>query len=823
MAEKNKVVVDDYYSNVSEEKSDKKEKPAKKQVSIKKKIVVKKTNNLEKNEKDESKPSFKGAKKIIKKSPEKASEKNTSETEKKSKKQIIQKIEVIKKEDRKIEKPKFEKNMKSEKQNFDKKEDFKKPKFEKKQKPVKNTEEETKNNFSSSEVFEPRNSERKNFKKSTKDFKKNDREEENSKKWFKGKNQKNSKSRWRFDFSNSEEEVTFTRSKTQKLHKKEEKKVEDIKQNLTSKKWESVIISDFIAVKELSEKIWVPFPKLIAEFMKNGMMVNINSKIDFETASIVAEAFEVKLERDISAWASVEDIFSWDISSFLQEDDTSKLVPRPPVISIMWHVDHWKTSLLDYIRKAKVAAWEAGWITQSIWAYQVELKTWVITFLDTPGHEAFTVMRARWAKSTDIAILVVAADEWVKPQTIESINHAKEADIPVIVAINKMDKEWANPDHVKWQLAEHWLVAEEWWWNTPMVPVSAHTWFGIDDLLEMILLVAEMKELKANPDRAWVATVIESHLDNNLWPVATVLLNTWTINSWDNIVCSDSYWKVKILRNYANQKVKFSLPWSPALIVWLDKVVEGWDILQVVASPDVARTKAIEFKTILEKQKKNSASWLDLLMSRIKAWNLKQLKIILKADTNGSLEAIKAALLKLSTPETSVSIIHSWVWAISESDILMGKWSQAILIWFHVWVLQNAKSVLEDSWVEFISSEIIYHITEKIEKIITWMLDPKEVEIVLWKAKVGWVFFTEKNFMIVWLVVSEWNKIENNAKIRVFRKQKYQWAWVVWSLKQWTLEVKEVEWPTECWIKFDWSLKLEIWDELEFYKIEIKK
>ena len=231
----------------------------------------------------------------------------------------------------------------------------------------------------------------------------------------------------------------------------------------------------------------------------------------------------------------------------------------------------------------------------------------------------------------------------------------------------------------------------------------------------------------------------------------------------------------------------------------------------------------MEYKAILEKQKKSGSSGLDLLMSKIKAWNLKQLKIILKADTNGSLEAIKAALLKLSTPETSVVVIHSWVWAITESDILMGKWSQAILIWFHVWVLTNAKSILETSWVEFISSEIIYHITERIEKIITWMLDPKEIEVVLWKAKVWWIFFTEKNFMIVWLVVQPDNKIETQAKIRIFRKKKYIWSGAVWSLKQWTLEVKEVEWPTECWIKFEWSIKLELWDELEFYKIEIQK
>lgn len=622
---------------------------------------------------------------------------------------------------------------------------------------------------------------------------------------------------------NQEEDLVFTRSNKMQKSKKEEKKVEDIKQNLVDRKWEIVTISDFLSIKELSEKIGIWLPKLIAEFMKNWMMVNLNSKVDFETASIISDAFEIKLERENALWASVEDIILWDISSFLAEDDSTKLISRSPVISIMWHVDHWKTSLLDYIRKSKVASGEAWGITQSIGAYQVELDNWNITFLDTPGHEAFTVMRARWAKSTDIAILVVAADEWVKPQTIESISHAREANIPVIVAINKMDKVWANPDHVKWQLAEHWLVAEDWGWDTPMVPVSAHTWFWIDDLLEIILLVAEMKELKANPDRNWVATVIESHLDWNLWPVATVLINTWTINSWDNIVCQDSYWKVKILKNYQNQKVKFAKPGEPVLIVWLDRVVDGGDILQVVNTSDIAKEKAIEYKVVLEKQKKGWSSGLELLMSRIKSGNLKQLKIILKADTNWSLEAIKAALVKLSTPETTVSIIHAWVWSITEWDILMWQWSQAILVWFSVWVLPTAKSTLESSKVEFISSDIIYHITEKIEKIVTWMLDPKEVEVLLWKAKIGWIFFTDKKFMIVWLIIQAENKVENNCLVRIIRKKKMIWNGKIDSLKQWMLEVKEVEWPTECWIKLNTNVVVEVWDELEIYKLEIQK
>lgn len=794
MPDKN--IVDDYYSNINssdwnqseEGNSQKKVKiVTKKKVVVKKPVPKKESGNL-----NDSKKSNKN------------SQWTDSNQSQNKKKKIVQKIEVIKK---------------PEKRNITvvKKED-QEPKVKTRRSAQKNQNEQNKDSIVPGVNLNKDNV--KTFWKNKPKVTKTD-SQDSEKKAGKPKFV-NRKTRGKVNFAR-DEDLVFTRSNKIQKTKKKEKDVENIQQNLVEKKWETIIVPEVLSLKELSEKFWVVLPKLIAEFMKNWLMVNINSKIDYETAAIIWEAFDITVEKESWNWASVEDILIWDISNFLLEDDSSKLLPRSPVVSIMGHVDHGKTSLLDYIRKAKVASWEAWWITQSIWAYQVELDQWNITFLDTPWHEAFTVMRARWAKSTDIAILVVASDEWVKPQTIESINHAKEADIPVIVAINKMDKVWANPDHVKWQLAENWLMPEDWGGDTPMIPVSAHTWFWIDELLEMILLVSEMKELKANPNRNGVATVVESHLDSNLWPVATVLVNTWTINSWDNIVCQDSYWKVKILRNYNNQKVKFAKPWDPVLIVGLDKVVDGWDILQVVNNSDIAKVKALQYKELLEKQKKESASWLDLLMSKIKAWNLKQLKIILKADTNGSLEAMKASLLKLSTEETSVSIIHSWVGSITEWDILMWQWSEAILVWFNVGVLPTAKTTLESSWVEFISSDIIYHITERIEKIITWMLDPKEVEVILWRVKVGWIFFTEKKFMILWLIVGPDAKIENKTKVRILRKKKFVGSWEIDSLKQWTLEVKEVEWPIECWIKLITSFKVEEWDELEVYKIEIQK
>ena len=387
-----------------------------------------------------------------------------------------------------------------------------------------------------------------------------------------------------------------------------------------------------------------------------------------------------------------------------------------------------------------------------------------------------------------------------------------------------MDKEGANPDHVKGQLAEHGLTPEDWGGETPMVPVSAHTGFGIDDLLEIILLSAEMLELKANPNRNGVATILESHLDMQLWPVASVLVNTWTIEKGSAIVCGASYGKVKVLKDYKSKSVKFALPGTPALVVGLDKVANGWDILQVVSWIDVARQKSIEYQEFLSNQKQLKSSQLDILMSKIKSGNLKHLKIVLKADTNGSLEAIKNALLKLSTDETAVSIIHSWVGNITEGDVLMCGGSSAILVGFGVSVGVNAKTALQDSGVEFIESKIIYHITERIEKIVTGMLDPKEVEYKLCEAKVGGIFYTSKKFIIVWLILSEEDStIENKALVRVIRGDKVVAKGMIDSLKSWVEEVHKLEWPTECGIKLKGTVNVEENDTIEVYKVVIEK
>jgi len=454
MAEKK--IVDDYYSNVKSNSWDNKTKNTDSKPKIKAKKIVKKVVKKVEDKKDsstisDSKKSEERKENTNRSSFNKNSNSNSNNSFKRkenNKKPFVQKMGVVKTEERKSSviwhaPEKKSSNWYRGKPNPNYKGKNNNPNYK------------WNNNFSNNSGNNKTEERQKNYWE--------DKQKGGLKKWER-KNYNNSQSAWkkagsfskwktrgRFKFyDNTPKDTSFTRSTKIEKKQKEEKKIEDIKQTLISKTWETVVISDVFSLKEFSEKIWVPLVKLIAEFMKNGMMVNINSKIDFDSASIIAEAFEVKLQKDDSKWVSVKDLMTWNIADLLIEDDKSKLKPRPPVVSIMGHVDHGKTSLLDSIRKAKVADGEAGWITQSIWAYQVEHDGKKLTFLDTPGHEAFTVMRSRWARATDIAILVVAADEWVKPQTIESISHAKEAGIPVIVAINKMDKEWANPDHLKW-------------------------------------------------------------------------------------------------------------------------------------------------------------------------------------------------------------------------------------------------------------------------------------------------------------------------------------------------------------------------------------
>lgn len=608
--------------------------------------------------------------------------------------------------------------------------------------------------------------------------------------------------------------------------KKQEKSVEDIKQILVDRTGQTVSIGDMISVKEFSDKIGVPLPEIMAEMMKNWMLVSLNTPIDYETCYLIAETFGIHIIKEVSKNISIIDLMNQDVTELMKEDDTSVLQDRPPIISIMGHVDHGKTSILDYIRKTQVVAGEAWGITQSIGAYQVERKGRSITFLDTPWHEAFTIMRARGAKLTDIAVIVIAADEGMKPQTIESINHAKEAQVPIIVAMNKMDKPWANPELIKWQLAEQSLHVEEWGGNTIIVPVSAHTGLWIETLLDMILLSADMLELKANPNRPWVATVIESHLDQKLGPVINILVNTGTIHRGDAVVIAGTAWRVRTLKDFRWKSIDEVWPGMPAQITWLSSIVEGGDILQSMSSLEVAQTRAREFSLAKGRKSIHSFEWasLGMLMSRLKSWALKQLKIVLKSDSVGSLEALKSSLIKLSTLETQVTFIHAAVGDVNQSDVMMAGSSQALLISYNVGVVPSAKSMLASSKIEHIDKKVIYHILEKVESIVTGMIDIHYDATDIGVATVKAIFYTGKNhsMMIIGLGITS-GKVENKSKVRVIRSGEKIGSGEVVNLKVWPLDVHEVESWQDCGINFKGDITVLQGDILEFFKMVQRK
>ncbi|NJP04035.1 translation initiation factor IF-2 [Candidatus Gracilibacteria bacterium] len=461
----------------------------------------------------------------------------------------------------------------------------------------------------------------------------------------------------------------------------------------------SIVLPEEMTVRELAVKISKPIPIVLIKLKQNGIITNLKENIDYETAAIIAQELNVNVKKE-AAELSGEELFRGDLKSILADEETDQLQSRPPVISIMGHVDHGKTSILDYIRKEKVAAGEAGGITQRIGAYQVDVNGKEITFLDTPGHEAFTTMRARGAHATDIAILVVAANEGIKPQTIEAINHAKAAEIPIVVAINKMDMPGANPDLVKKGLAENDVNPEDWGGDTPCVPVSAHTGAGIDQLLDTVLTVAELLELKANPIRSAIGTVIESTMSPKSGITATVLINTGTLKRGDSFVIYDQHGKIRSMKNYKGEEIKVAPPSTPVQISGFTELPQMGDLLQVVKSDKIARKKAEEVASIrheddLSKRKKAS---LATLKAMIAAGKMKQLKVVIKADSNGTLEAVKTEVEKVKTEQSMAKVIHAGVGEISESDIMLAKSGGAILVGFNAVVpgrIENSQTEKE--------------------------------------------------------------------------------------------------------------------------------
>ena len=573
--------------------------------------------------------------------------------------------------------------------------------------------------------------------------------------------------------------------------------------------------AETITVRDLTERIGKPAGEIIKKLMLLGIMATINQELDFDTASLVASEFGVTLEMKLDKTA--EDA----LSAENVEDSEEELVTRPPVVTIMGHVDHGKTSLLDYIRKAKVAAGEAGGITQHIGAYIAKVGDRQITFLDTPGHEAFTAMRARGTQATDIAILVVAADDGVMPQTIESINHAKAAKCPIIVAINKIDKPGADPDAVKQELTRYELVPEEWGGDTIMVNVSAKTGEGIDDLLENVLLLADMLELKANPNRKARGVIIEAKLDHSRGAVATALVQNGTLHVGDMVVAGNAYGRIRAMVSSRGERVKNATPSTPVEIIGFGGVPEAGDEFMAVADEKLARQVVEEraAKARASMVKNSSASTLEELYSKLEQGEVKDLNIIIKADVQGSVEAVKQSLEKLSNAEVRVRTIHSGVGAITENDVMLAGIDGAIIIGFNVRPDAKAREAANRDGIDIRYYRVIYQAIEDIEKAMKGMLTPEFRENVIGHAEVRNVFKITGVGIVAGSYVTD-GKLQRNAQVRLLRDNVVVYEGKLSSLQRFKDAVKEVADGYECGVCLENYTDIKEGDVIECFVME---
>ncbi|MBQ2613747.1 MAG: translation initiation factor IF-2 [Clostridia bacterium] len=591
------------------------------------------------------------------------------------------------------------------------------------------------------------------------------------------------------------------------LLKKNEKKKEKIEQI-------HVLIFDGITVGELAERMKKPATEVIKKLMLLGIMASVNESLDFDTASLIAEEMGCTYEREIIL-TDEEKLFK-DV-----EDAPETLKPRSPVVVVMGHVDHGKTSLLDTIRNSNVTEGEFGGITQHIGAHRVRVNDKKITFLDTPGHEAFTAMRARGALVTDIAILVVAADDGIMPQTVEAINHARAAEVAIIVAINKIDKESANPDRVRQELTEYGLVPEEWGGDTICVEVSAKQGTNVDQLLEMVLLVAEMKELKANPDRAAKGTVIEAQLDKGRGPVATVLVQKGTLRVGDIVVAGTAVGRVRAMNDDKGKSVKKAGPSIPVEILGLSEVPEGGDVFYAVDDERKARevVEARKFKEKQERQQRANVISLDNLFEHIEAGKMKDLNIIVKADVQGSVEAVRQSLERISNEEVRVKVIHGAVGAVNESDVMLASASGAIIVGFNVRPTSGAVSAAEDAEVDVRLYRVIYDAIEDIEKAMKGMLEPTFREAILGHVEIRTTFKVSGIGTIGGAYVQD-GKIQRNSLVRVVRDGIVIHEGELGSLKRFKDDAKEVAAGYECGLSIDRYNDIKEGDIIEVYKME---
>lgn len=610
---------------------------------------------------------------------------------------------------------------------------------------------------------------------------------------------------------NGIEEVSFG---SRKSVKKKKEVVKTVAPSITH----AILTAKEITVKDFSEKIGKPVTEIVKKLMMLGIMASINSNIDYETAELIASDLGVTLELKIDK--SYEEKL---IETAEAQDDEKDLVKRPPIVAVMGHVDHGKTSLLDAFRQTNVVAGEAGGITQSIGAYQISFNGEKITFIDTPGHAAFTQMRARGAQATDIAILVVAADDGVMPQTVEAINHIKAAGVPIIVAINKMDKPEANPDRIKQQLAENNILPEEWGGDAICVPISAKTGMGLDDLKQTILLVSEMLDLKANPKKMASGVVIEAELDKNRGPVASIIVQNGTLNVGDSIMSGLTYGKIRAMFNDKGKPIKAAGPSTPVEILGLNDVPSSGDHVYEVdnsMSKQVIQERIDKIKK--ERAAHSSGVTLDNFMNRVQEGNLKNLNIIIKADTMGSVEALKAALLAIRNEEAKVNIVHSGAGAVTESDVDLAQTTGSIIICFNQKPVAKAKALADTLKVQIKEYKIIYEVVDEITAAINGMLSVKYQEVYIGFAEIRMVFKLSTAGKVAGCYIKD-GKATRNAIAIVKRGEEEIGKTTVESLKIIKDEKSEVVKGFECGIKLKDNIDFKEGDIIEFYSKEIVK
>lgn len=625
-------------------------------------------------------------------------------------------------------------------------------------------------------------------------------------------NKKNKKNKSKHKDNKDDKNNSFKRDLTKKKPKKKVKSRHRVEEE--DKGDDSIIVIAPITVKDFANQLGVSVSTVITKLIGLGVMANQNQSIDEDTCILLADELGIEIEIEApNLDQSVEEEYG-----LLKEDKERDLKPRPPVVTVMGHVDHGKTSLLDSIKKTHVTQSEAGGITQHIGAYTVNLSGKKITFLDTPGHEAFTSMRLRGAQTTDIAILVVAADDGVMPQTLEAISHARSADVPIIVAITKIDKPEGNPERVKQELMNENLVSEEWGGDTIVVGVSSKTGEGIDDLLEMILLVAEMKELKANPNRRAVGTIIEANLDKAKGPMATILIKNGTLRFGDAVVSGTCSGRIRAMEDDKGKRVKKAGPSMPVVILGLNDVPNAGDTIYAVNDDKTAKTIADKNKEISREKRLSQTTKisLDNLFEKISEEDVKELNIVVKGDVKGSVEALNQSLLKLSTEEVKISVIHSGVGGINESDVTLASASNAIVIGFNVRPNINAIELAKTEDVEIRTYRVIYEIINDIEQAAKGMLDPDIVEEILGRCEIRQTFKLPNNQMVAGVYVLS-GKILRNSKVKVLRDDVVIHEGDIASLKRFKDDAKELATGFEGGLVIDGFNDIKEGDLLESY------